>query len=101
VDVVKGYLSVKPEEDAVAEVESDIADLEAEDLQATGRTLAEWYADRQALQGKLGQAKQALAAARAAVVAPLKDTTARLEAAAQAFAATDPAKDIGAKIAPW
>lgn len=100
-DAAKFYLTSKPEEDAIAQIQADIATLEAEDLSVTGRTLQEWYADRQAKQAELEAAQKDLAAVKTQVANPLKDLITGLETASVDFAAADPATDIGSKIAPW
>jgi chromosome segregation ATPase len=94
------YLNTTPEEEAVEEVEEAIAELEGEDLDATGRTLAEWYAERRAKEDELKAAQANLEAVRLEQ-AELQRLIEALAEAAAAFQDTDPAQDIGTQLTAW
>jgi hypothetical protein len=94
------FLNTALEEKAVSEVEEEIADLEGEDLAATGRTLAEWYADRRAKEDELKAAQARLEAAQIEQ-AQLRQLIEALEEAAAAFKEANPSEDIGAKVSAW
>lgn len=95
------FLNTKLEEATVAQVEAEIAVLESEDLGISGRTLQEWFADRDARQAELEAAQAALATASERIVAPLAGLLQEVKNAATTFAAVDPNTDIGAPLPPF
>jgi len=97
-DAVNHFLNVNPEKKTVAELEAEIKKLEKEDLAATGRTLPEWYKERQEKEAALEHAKKVLASAEQALITRYGSLLKHLREAADGLKELDPAKEIGQKI---
>ena len=91
-------LDVAVKEAAVAEIEKAIDALNKEDLAATGRTLEQWFADRQAKEQQLATAKSELAAAQAKTADPLAAEVAAISAAVTAVTGLVKDQAIGKEV---
>ncbi len=92
------FLNSKLEEAVVTGLEADITALEAEDLDVSGRSLQEWFAERDAKQEELQAAQAALEAAERQYVDPLAGLKQAVQEASTTFAAADPSTDVGAAL---
>lgn len=101
IDAAKHFINTTTEQAAVTDIEALITAKEAEDLDALGKTLADWYAEREELQNQLEAAQAALDAATAEYTRRFDDLFAGLEEASDDMNAVDPSTDIGSEIPPF
>jgi hypothetical protein len=92
------FLNVYPEEALVAQINQEITELEKEDLDATGRTLAKWFVERDQKQVELERAKARLEQAKQDYEQRYQALSEELKSSAKGLAEIDSNQDIGQKL---
>ena len=95
---VNHFLKVKPEEDAVAQIEGELAALQTEDLAQTGKLFAQWLAEFEAKAEELADAEKTLAVAARVYLTPYAELKQVLKDASDDFKVADHTTDIGTQI---
>lgn len=95
---VNHFLKLKPEEDALAQIEAELAALQAEDLGQTGKPFAQWLAEFQAKAEELADAEKTLAVAASVYITPHAELKQAVKNAWDAFKVADHTTDIGAEV---
>lgn len=93
------FLNVAPEQALVDQIKQEITDLEEEDLDATGRDLADWYVERDQKQDELEKAEAILAKAQQEYQQRYEGLIKKLKEAADNLKNIDSGQDIGQKLA--
>lgn len=95
---VEHFLNTAPEEALVNQLKQEIADLEGEDLEETGRELAEWFAERNQKQKELEKAEARLAKAKQDYQQRYQTLIDKLKESADGLKTIDSSQDIGQKL---
>ena len=96
---IEHFLNVAPEEAMIDQIKQEISDLEAEDLDVTGRALADWFVERDQLQDELDKAEARLAEAKQQYRQQYEALITKLKASADNLKTIDSGQDIGQRLA--